>query len=135
MRNWSDRRCAWLALYLTPGLGNIACRNLLEVFGKPEAILRCDLGELIRVAGVREKAARNLLAGKFALDPEVELRKTEKSGAWILTYSDPSYPSALKEIHDPPVLLYVKGKKIPSKITFVAIVGSQECDTLWSKGG
>ncbi len=125
MKKWSDERCPWLALYLIPGLGNVGFKNLLERFVNPEAVFEADLRELSAVEGVREGVARNIIHRKFSEDPESELEKLEKCNARIITYVDPLYPSFLKEIQQPPMLLYVRGKDIPVNQTFIAVVGSR----------
>jgi DNA processing protein len=122
---WSDKRCGWLALQMMPGLGNIACKNLLIRFGNPEQIFQADISELIEIEGLRKETAERISKREFQIDPYEELEKVEKCGAKILTFHDPSYPTALKEIHDPPVLLYVKGKDLPKNITFMGVVGSR----------
>jgi DNA processing protein len=125
MKTWPDERCPWLALYLIPGLGNVGFKNLLERFVNPEAVFEADLRELVKVVGVRKEVARKIVNREFSEDPEAELEKVERCDARIVTYVDPLYPSFLKEIHQPPMLLYVRGKDIPKNQTFIAVVGSR----------
>jgi DNA processing protein len=125
MRIWSDEKCGWLALQMTPGLGNVACKNLIDKFDTPEEIFRASLSELAAVEGVRNEAARNIVNLKLPADPSEELRRVEECGARIIPFLDPGYPIALREIHDPPILLYLKGKNIPQKAIFIGIVGSR----------
>ncbi len=125
MKQWKDQRCAWLALYLVEGLGNVGGKNLLDQFGTPEAIFSAAHTDLARVDGVHPKAIESILRGRVALDPEKELAKLERCGARILTYGDEAYPSPLREIHDPPILLFMRGKGIPVGLPFVAVVGSR----------
>ena len=120
-----DKKLAWLALYMIPGLGNSSFKNLLERFGNPEAVFGARFSELVKVEGVREEIARKVVNRQFTLDPEEELRSVEKCNARIITYVEPSYPKLLKEIHSPPMILYIKGKDIPINQTFIAIVGSR----------
>ena len=125
MQVWPDERCGWLALQMIPGLGNIACRNLLERFGSPENIFHASHSELLDVEGVRREAAQNIVERKIDTDPLEELSRVEKCGARMVTYCDQAYPIALREIHDPPIILYIKGKDIPQNVTFIAVVGSR----------
>jgi DNA processing protein len=125
MRDFPGQRIAWLALYLVPGLGNVLAKNLLESFEGPEAIFEATLADLMKVEGITRKVAQKIVKREFALDPERELRKIEKCGAQILTYTDSAYPPLLREIHDPPMLLFTKGKIIPADKAFVAVVGSR----------
>lgn len=125
MQIWSDKRYAWLAMYMIEGLGNIALKNLLDRFGSPERISQASMSELMEVDGVRKEVARAILEKRYYGDPSMELKKLERCGARIITYSDPTYPSELREIYDPPMLLFVKGRDIPSNLSFVSLVGSR----------
>jgi DNA processing protein len=125
MQLWSDDRCEWLALHLISGLGNIAFKNLLDRFESPEGIFKATISQLMDVEGVRKEVAKNIVNRKLVKDPEVELEKIKRGGARIITYQDPSYPIALKKIHDPPMLLYIKGNEIPNNVTFIGVVGSR----------
>jgi DNA processing protein len=110
---------------MIPGLGNIASKNLLKKLGNPEQIFQADISELIGIEGLRKETADKIVNKEFQIDPSEELARVEKCGAQIVTFHDPSYPSALKEIHDPPILLYVKGKDLPKNLTFIGVVGSR----------
>lgn len=115
----------WLCLYLVPGLGNIACKNLIRRFGKPETVFSARLPDLIRIAGIREKVARNIVEKRFAIDPDDELKRVESYHAKIIPFADHRYPGLLREIHDPPFILYVRGQMLPWPHTFLGIVGSR----------
>jgi len=110
---------------MIPGLGNVALKNLLNKFQDPERILYAGLSELSGVEGIRKEAALAIFEKRYSADPEEELKKTESHGVRILTYSDPAYPGLLKEIHDPPMVLYIKGSDIPDNRSFIAVVGSR----------
>jgi DNA processing protein len=125
MGTWADEKLPWLALYLIPGLGNVAFKNLLEVFHSPTAILEADTSELTKIEGVRREVAQKIARKEFSVDPEKEITKIEKFNARVITYLDTSYPALLKEIHSPPMLLYLKGNPIPTDVPFVAVVGSR----------
>jgi len=122
---WSDKRCSWLALCMIRGLGNIACRNLLDRFGDPDRVFQATISELLNVEGIRKEVALDILARRYEGDPQKELKRTESHGARIITYSEAAYPKVLKEIYDPPMILYLKGMDIPGNITFIAMVGSR----------
>ncbi|MGD2125831.1 MAG: DNA-processing protein DprA [Desulfobacteraceae bacterium] len=121
----SDKKSQWLALHLVPGLGSIAFKNLLERFGSPKDIFHANMSDLMEVEGLRKEVAHNIVKRKYTADPAKVLRALERCNARMITYLDPTYPLALKEIHDPPMLLYVKGRDISQKATFIAIVGSR----------
>ena len=117
---------AWLALYLIPGLGNMAFRNLLDRFGSPESVFKAGLNEIGEVEGIRANVAKRIVERKYSTDPEKEMNRAEKINARIITYRDVEYPKILKEIHNPPMLLYAKGNRIPEHQNFISIVGSRQ---------
>jgi DNA processing protein len=80
---------------------------------------------LSEVDGIRKEVALAIFQKRYSGDPVKEINKAESHGVRILTYSDPTYPRLLKEIHDPPMVLYIKGNDIPDKKTFIAVVGSR----------
>jgi DNA processing protein len=121
----SDNGVDWLALHLIPGLGNMAFRSLLDRFGDPAEVFRAKLADLAQVEGLRKQVAQRILERAFSQDPQKVLRDVEKLGARVVIFSDPAYPEPLREIHDPPMVLYIKGAAIPGKATFVAMVGSR----------
>ena len=133
MSNSSDKRCLWLALFMIQGLGNVALKRLLDRFQEPEMILQASLAELAEVEGIREDIARSIFEKRYSGDPEKELMKAERQGVRILTYSDPAYPALLKEIHDPPMVLFIKGNDIPDNQTFIAVVGSRNSTSYGQK--
>ncbi len=120
----SDKVYFWLSLKLIRGVGNSIFLRLLQVFGSPDKALEADEDDLID-AGIRRDIARNIRKKDFLLDPEEEIKKLRRLNARIITYDDPEYPSILKEIDYPPVLLYALGRKIPYNQFFIAIVGSR----------
>jgi DNA processing protein len=115
----------WLALSLVPGLGSVGIKNLVAKFGSPEEIFQAKLHDLMCVENIRKELALRIINREFSLDPSHVVRKLGRLGARIISYADPLYPAPLREIHDPPMVLYLRGQDIPSKITFVAIVGSR----------
>ncbi len=125
MKTSSDEILSWLGLYLISGLGNSAFRHLLEHFGTPDEVFKTSFLDLVTVKGMGKGLARKILDRKFSLDPEEEIKKVEKINARIITYTDPSYPKPLKDLHSPPMLLYAKGRDLPVNQTFIAVVGSR----------
>jgi DNA processing protein len=110
---------------MIPGLGSVALKSLLDRFQEPERIFQASMSDLLRVDGIRKEVAYSILKKRWEGDPEKELEKAEANGVRILTYSDPAYPGLLKEIHDPPMVLYIKGADIPDNRVFIAVVGSR----------
>ncbi len=125
MRRWSDKRLYWLALKMIPNLGNITYKHLLNKFNDPTEVFTAKLNDLIEVEGIRTETAKRIVSRAWEGDPEKELMGLKKSGARLITIFDPFYPEDLKEIHDPPPLLYIKGNDIPQNRTMVSVVGSR----------
>jgi DNA processing protein len=118
-------RHEWLALSLVPGLGNVGFRQLLEAFGSVWAIFKAGEAELVSRGRIRKDIARRIASKVFSSDPELEYMRTCKAGARIIVFEEEQYPSRLKEIADPPMVLYAKGVPIPEKRPLVAVVGSR----------
>lgn len=119
--NWLE----WLTLRFIPGLGHVACKNLIGRFGTPAAVFRAGLKELLEIEGIREETAERIIRRQCSTDPARVMEAVAREGARIVPFTDPNYPPALREIHDPPVLLFAKGADIPARLIFVGVVGSR----------
>jgi DNA processing protein len=98
----------WLALALTQGLGPSRIKKLIEHFGTAESVFHASLTEL-EAMGMRAVSAQSIATGKSLELAQQECTKTAEAGAKLIALSDPEYPPRLKEIYDPPVVLFVKG--------------------------
>jgi DNA processing protein len=116
----------WLALSLTPGLGSILIKRLLDRFKTPEAVFQAPLKELIRIEGLGERVAGEIQKGPSEKVVKKELSLLEKTGGKIVTLKDDDYPKRLKDIYDPPVLLYLMGGLRREDELAIAIVGSRK---------
>ena len=116
----------WLALSLTPGLGSILIKRLLDRFKTPEAVFRAPTKELLRIEGLGEKVAGEIQKGPLKKMVERELSLLEKVGGKIITLKDDDYPKRLNDIYDPPALLYVRGELRREDGLAIAIVGSRK---------
>ncbi len=97
---------------------------LLEAFGSAEAIFAAGESELLAVEGISQRVAERLSAPEpDSLDEEIE--SLRERGVRLITLQDPDYPINLKQIYDPPVVLYVRGEFRESDRFAVAIVGSR----------
>lgn len=118
----------WIALKSIEGVGNIAFKNLLENFGSARAVFDASLQELKKIRDIGPKTALLIKQFEQWQSAEKELQIANTHNVSILNYKDPSYPSRLLNIHDFPVLLYVKGILSPDDIP-VAVVGSRMATT------
>jgi DNA processing protein len=115
----------WIALNQTPGVGKVFFKRLINRFGSPEDVFRAPEHELMRVDGARQATVKAIKSVDGWGRAEEELAKVEKAGAGIVLFPDEAYPSNLKNIHDPPPYLYVKGALLPEDKVAVAMVGSR----------
>jgi len=122
-----DRRTAYLILNCLPGIGPGRVRLLINACGSPEKIFEATAAELSRVPTVGNKLARYLLDWENFCNPEQELRLAADSGAALVNWEDAAYPAQLREIHDPPICLYVRGEleTLRDSAFSLAIVGSR----------
>lgn len=117
---------AFVALNMVPGIGPVRLSRLLRRFGDPASILAAKSADLRGVEGVGPEVASALGRWESLIDLEAELRKIREFGARILTWNSPEYPPALKEIHDPPIVLYVWGELTPADRHAIGIVGTRK---------
>ncbi|HEV2304463.1 MAG TPA: DNA-processing protein DprA [Candidatus Acidoferrales bacterium] len=119
-----DQYLGWLALALTPGLGARLIGKLLREFGSPEAIFNASLtaleGQQIPAAVAQAIHSRQAISAAAK-----ELSQAEAAKCRILTWDEPVYPQLLREIYDPPPLLYVKGNTDLLNRHAIAIVGTR----------
>jgi len=119
-----DQYLGWLALALTPGLGARMAGKLLREFGSPDAIFGASLTSL--EAQRLPAATAQAIHGRRPLsDAARELAQAQASGCRLLTWDEPEYPSRLREIYDPPPLLYVKGNIGLLNRHLLAVVGAR----------
>ncbi|MDZ4202993.1 MAG: DNA-processing protein DprA [Gallionella sp.] len=114
---------AWLALSLTRGLGGEGARRLLQEFGSPDAVFTASLASLKSV--VKANVAAELAQGIANECIEPTLSWLEDDNNHVVTLGDRDYPQALLNIPDPPLLLYVKGRRDLLNHPALAVVGSR----------
>lgn len=114
---------------MTPGVGPLAAKRLLESFGSADAVFNARRGELER-AGLRGESVDSILERDRHAAAETELERVKQLGGDILLLDDGSYPAFLREIADPPIVLYVKGDwQECFDLPGVAVIGSRRCST------
>ncbi|MFA6216839.1 MAG: DNA-processing protein DprA [Candidatus Omnitrophota bacterium] len=116
---------ALVGLNMVCDVGSIRLKKLLDVFGKPEYILRAPREKIISVCGIGTSIAGRI--GSFkAADLHREFQLIKKQGIKLLTLGESGYPENLLHIPDPPIVLYVRGKFAPSDKQSLALVGSRQ---------
>jgi DNA processing protein len=109
---------------LTPGLGPTRARRLVERFGGVQAIFRATLTEL-EAAGIQAVSAQALGTGRSLELAQDELGKAAGVGARVIAQEDAFYPAQLKQIYDPPIVLYVRGNAEAIAQPGIAVVGTR----------
>jgi DNA processing protein len=114
----------WLAISLTQGLGPTKARKLVEHFGNPETVFHASLTEL-ESTGIQAVSAQSIATGKSAELAREEMARAAAAGVLVITGEDSRYPPRLKEIYDPPLVLYVRGNPEVLMLPGIAMVGTR----------
>lgn len=120
-----DELADTLLLSLVSGVGPKTRKSLLDHFGSPKAVLTAAPSELRSVQGVGPKLAGAILRARQEIDVAAEIEFCRRNGVSIVAEADPAYPRALREVHDPPGVLFVRGAIQPGDALAIAIVGSR----------
>ena len=120
----SSQYLGWLALALTPGLGARTAGKLLREFGSPEAVFNASLTSL-EAERLPAAVAQSLHSRQSMSAAAKELAQAQAAGCRLLTWDEPAYPARLKEIYDPPPLLYILGNIELLNRHIISIVGSR----------
>jgi DNA processing protein len=116
---------ACIALNMLPTIGPVRLRKLLEVFEKPERVLAAKRSELRAVEGIGNEVADQVGNWESIVDLAAELARIREFGATVITQESPSYPKPLREIHAPPIVLYVWGELAERDHHAIGIIGAR----------
>ena len=98
--------------------------DLVDYFGSPEAVFEARADELAQVDGITKRMVERI--GIIAKEPvDDKLRAMEKLNARMITYRDPEYPRNIRQIYDPPAVLFVMGDIVEEDRFAVAIIGTR----------
>src|SRR5215510_7553427 len=111
-------------MFLVRGLGLRSANALIKHFKQPESVFDSNHDEL-EALGVPPDVADDVLSPRSAERAEAEWERAQQLAVTILDILDPAYPPLLREIFDPPIVLYVRGKKWDSDLPQVAVVGTR----------
>lgn len=109
-----EKKC-WVGFSVFPGIGPVRFRQLLEKFGSARAAWEQPLSD-------------KFTQFRKTFDIESYLEKLQKLHVSVITLNDPKYPKLLKEISDPPFLLYIRGINTGKPINMektIAVVGTR----------
>ena len=117
----------WLKLIRLDNVGPTTFGKLIKHFGSVDRALGTSVSELAKIDGVGFKTAEQIAATRDKFDTTAELELAEKLGVWIIHLEDKRYPPVLKQIYDPPPVLYIKGSLTRQDSLCISIVGSRRC--------
>lgn len=114
-----------IALSLVPGLGPLGIKRLIERAESPENILRMDVRDIAGVPGISRDMALRIKKAASSSEYRDEVTYLRKNGIKVLCPLDKDYPQSLKDIYDPPSVLYIRGEMTGLGEKAVALVGSR----------
>jgi DNA processing protein len=116
---------ACIALNMLPTVGPVRLRKLLEVFNEPQQVLGAKRSELRKVEGIGSEVADQIASWESIVDLTAELARIRDFGATVITQESPSYPKSLREIHAPPIVLYLCGELNERDHHAIGIIGAR----------
>jgi len=119
-----DDKRYWIGFNLIKGIGAVRMQALIQHFGDLEIAWKAASAELAE-AGLGSKVIERVIQARETVDLEKLCKKIESQAIKILTWEDESYPQRLKEIDQPPPVLYIRGEYVPDDLFAVAIVGTR----------
>ncbi|MBO7329346.1 MAG: DNA-processing protein DprA [Lentisphaeria bacterium] len=114
-----------IALNMISGVGHARYRALLDFFGSPENIRNASRGELLRIPGIGRVLAERIIAFDWDSELSREMAVAERGDVRIVTLADKDYPAELRDLFDPPLCLYIRGKLPENFERSIAVVGSR----------
>lgn len=125
MSTTDDTLADTLRLSLVPGIGPRLYKALVDHFGSPAAVLAAPASQLREVQGIGAKLSQTVARARSEIDVEAQLELARRHGVTLVAHADDMYPRVLREIHDPPGVLYVRGEFKPQDAMSIGIVGSR----------
>jgi DNA processing protein len=119
-----DEELHWLALRLVPGLGARNAGKLIERFRTPQAVLQASRSEL-EAAGISGAVAQSIASGCAFDDAIEQQRQMAAAETVVVAISDPRYPAPLREIFDPPIVLFARGRIELLNFLLFGVVGTR----------
>lgn len=117
---------AYLILNALRLVGPVRVRKLREALGPVEGLLSQPTSRMAGVEGVGQAVAESIRGWEKSFDLEKELKQIEKLKLQVIDVEDPSYPSLLREIHDPPMVLYYRGNLEAVRGASIGVVGTRK---------
>ncbi len=126
MKAISDTTRGILALWLLPGMGPVRIQTLWDKFGCIQSILNAKPGYLAEILGVGINVTAGIPKALESEELATELQQIGEQQIHVIDFTETSYPAALKQIHNAPPVIYVKGSLDLEAGFFLAFVGSRK---------
>src|SRR5467141_3622210 len=110
---------------MLPTVGPVRLCKLLQIFAEPQEILAAKRNELRKVEGIGNEVADQITHWESIVDLGAELDRIRELGATVITQESPSYPKPLREIHAPPIVLYLWGELQERDHHAIGIIGAR----------
>ncbi|MEE8352892.1 MAG: DNA-processing protein DprA, partial [Dehalococcoidales bacterium] len=114
----------WVGFSFIPNIGRVRLGRLENHFGNLENAWKAAPAELT-AAGLDAASVRSVVDWRPRVDLDSEMEKLERNGVGVFTWRDDGYPARLREIHDYPPILYVKGAILPDDEWCLGVVGTR----------
>ena len=120
----TDPRAYWVGLNLVKGIGSVRFKTLLEAFGDPQSAWNASPEAWLQT-GLSQKVVDSFKRVRQGVSLDQVWERIQALEVTVLTWDDEAYPRRLKEIDQPPPVLYVRGSLTPEDEWAVAIVGTR----------
>ncbi len=118
-------RLGWMALALTPGMGALRIKRAMERLGTGSRVFEASLTEL-EGTGMPAKSAQFVADGRALIAAEGEMKRVAEAGGSVIAFEDEEYPERLREIYDPPAVLWLRGSVELLSRPGIAVVGTRQ---------
>ena len=122
-----ENREYYLALSLTGVFSTATCHKLLAAAGSAAALFTAPDSFFRKKRELRRTSVEAFLEKRRMLDLGKAVKRLEQRGILWLTLADSDYPESLREIHDPPLALFIRGKSLNCGHYPLAVVGTRRC--------
>ena len=116
---------ACVVLNMLPTVGPVRLRKLLQIFKEPQQVLAAKRADLRKVDSIGNEVAEQISKWESIVDLAAELKRVRDFGATVITQESPQYPKPLREIHAPPIVLYVWGELQERDNHAIGIIGAR----------
>lgn len=117
-------------LYFMASTGVIGIKSYVRMqsyFGSPEAFYKTDIEKIEKLGIFNQGQIKKIAEAKKYFEPSNAMKILQKRGIELLAYDDEKYPGRLRDIKDPPPVLFLKGRLPEKKSVCASIIGAREC--------